>query len=217
MTAPPHRQSAESATADRRRAVADALRRSAALRADGALTDAYAWAQYAYQRCCHLPAEDEHRMRAAALLAPLAAQTGQPHLAVTVYQDLIVGATKALGADHAQTLRARAALAQLRHDLGDCATGLADLAGVHAAARQRYGHHARLSLHTLVSLGGLYRDCGHHHLATRCLLTASTGIGRYLPPDDPLVDMVAAAIGTPPSLNHPAVCTQQQPRIGVTP
>ncbi|MEO3780958.1 hypothetical protein ABGB16_29985 [Micromonospora sp. B11E3] len=150
------------------------------------------------------------------MLAPLAAQTGQPHLAVTVYQELIAAITRAVGVDHAQALRARADLAQLRHSLGACATGLRDLAAVHAAARLRYGHHARVSLHALVSLGGLYRDCGHHRLAIRCLHTARTGISRYLPPDDPLADTVAAAINTPPSLNHPAVCIQQ-PRIGVIP
>ncbi|MFG1952423.1 hypothetical protein [Micromonospora sp. NPDC048830] len=196
--------------------VADALRRSAALRADGALTDAYTWAQYAHHQCRHLPVDDPTRVRAAGLLAPLAAQTGQPHLAVTVYQDLIAAITRAVGVNHAQTLRARADLAQLRHSLGDCATGLRDLAAVHAAARLRYGQHPRLSMHTLISLGRLYRDCGHHRLATRCLHAARTGISRYLPAGDPLASTVTAALGTPPSLNHPAVCTQQQPRIGVT-
>ncbi|MGW1056976.1 hypothetical protein [Micromonospora rubida] len=193
---------------------ADAVRRSTALRAAGALTDAYNWAHYAHRLNRHLAVDDPPRMRTAALLAPLAAQTGEPHLAVAVYRDLITATTRTLGDDHAETLRVRAALAHLRHTLGDCDTGLRDLAAVHAAARHRYGHPSRLALRALTGLGGLYRDCGHHDLANRCLTSAHVGVARYLPPGDALSTAVAAAIAAPPSLNHPAVCTQRRPQHG---
>ncbi|MFI7650646.1 hypothetical protein ACIBTZ_31910 [Micromonospora sp. NPDC049460] len=66
-TAPPHRPPHMAGAAGRREAIADALRRSAGLRADGALTDAYAWAQYAHDHCRYLPADDPHRVGAALL------------------------------------------------------------------------------------------------------------------------------------------------------
>ncbi|MEH1017078.1 tetratricopeptide repeat protein [Micromonospora sp. CPCC 206060] len=151
-------------------------------------------------------------MTATKLLAPLAAQTGQTHLAIATYEEAITAATRAFGEEHAQMLRARAAHAVLRHRLGDCDTALRNLAAVQATAAHRHGHHSRLSLRTLIDLGSLYRDCGHHDLAARCPTTASTGIDRYLPPDDPLREVITAVIAAPASLDHLAVCTQPQPR-----
>jgi hypothetical protein len=217
-TPPPAPSPARSAaaTATTSHTVIDALSRAVALHTDGAVTDAYAWAHHAHQLSRCLPADDPDRMRVTGLLAALAAQTGDPHLAISLYEQLAATATNVLGADHAQTLRARAALAAQRHSLGDCARALHELADVHAAARHRYGGDARLSLETLIALGALYRDCGHHQLAVRCLTAARTGIHRYLPSGDPLANRVTATLGTPPSLNHLAVCAMQRPRLGAT-
>ncbi|MDG4760408.1 hypothetical protein [Micromonospora sp. WMMD710] len=176
----------------------------------GDLHDAYQWAVYAHT-LAHRSNHPAERLDATAMMAPLAALTGHADQAVTAYRDLVDLATAELGASHERTLYARAGMAEAHHRVGHCEKAIRDLADVYIAAGQRHGPEAAVSLKTLTQLACLYRDCGWHDVAHRCLAAATTIAGRYLRKGDPIRARVTNIAQTPAGENHRAVCTQATP------
>lgn len=181
-------------------AATNALRRARQRHACGDLSGAYGWAIYAHQLCqnADLGRVPGLRMAVAEVLAPLAARVGD-----TAHVPPLVSSGQECA------VQARAALAADAHALGRCAPALRDLADLHAAAVNSLGADSRTSLIILARLGVLYRRCGWHDLAARCLAHAQTGHARYLPADDDLAAELTA-ITAEPDHGHTEVCTQRR-------